>query len=376
MRAEWTVVLQACRSALGYGGHEELTALAAAVTDWTWLVRCADEHAVAPIVYAPLAAAGCVPAAALAHLRTALDENALRSIVLTRHLREIVASLEQHGIQVIPIKGPLLARSAYGDLASRRFADLDLVVHRRDLDRARAILAQRGFGPAIPLARDAEAAVLGADYHVALVEPEQNVMVELHWALIRSGLAGLNDDAWPWTHCGETTALGVPMRTLTSDATFMYLCVHGSKHRWSQLGWLCDLAALARTSSASWQAVERLAASVGAIRMVMLGCTLAADLLGASLQGWPGQRDAHVARLASDVRGRLFDDAPTMSLSTFELRVRTRLADRIAYLAQITTGPRAPDVRLAALPRSARALYYVLRPARLVAKYGRRAFGR
>jgi hypothetical protein len=370
------VIVAACRRALGNDPGDDIAALVSSVTDWSGFVRCVDAHAVAPIVYAPLAQTGRVPGETLAQLRAAMDENALRSIVLARTLREIVDLLEQNHVEVIPIKGPLLARSAYGDLASRRFADLDLVVHRRDLDRARALLAQRGFGPAIPLPRQAEAAVLGADYHVALVEPEQNVMVELHWALVRSGLAGLNDHAWPWTHCGETTALGIPMRTLTTDATFMYLCVHGSKHRWSQLGWLCDLAALARTSSASWPEVERLAASVGAIRMAMLGCALAADLLGAPLRGWPGQRDAHVARLASDVRSRLFDDAPTMSLSTFELRVRTRLADRIAYLAQIATGPRVPDVRLAALPHSARALYYVLRPARLAAKYGRRALGR
>ena len=371
------LIVAACRRALGNAPADDIAALVSSVTDWPAFLRSVDAHAVAPIVYAPLAQTGRVPAEALAQLRASVDENALRSIVLARALREIVALLEQEQIPVIPIKGPLLARAAYGDLASRRFADLDLVVHRRDLDRARAILAERGFQPAIALPRDAESVLLGADYHIALVDAEHGIVVELHWALIRAGLSGLRDESWAWTHARDSTALGSPMRTLTTDATFVYLCVHGSKHLWSQLGWLCDVAALAGTERAlSWSAVRQLAASIGATRMVALGCALASELLGATQCDAFGAVDAHVSHLKSDVRARLFDDAPTMSLPAFQLRVRTRFGDRIAYLAGIAAAPHAADVQFAALPRRARALYYVLRPARLVVKYGRRSFGR
>lgn len=369
------LIVAACRRALGNAPADDIAALVSSVTDWPGFVRGVEAHAVAPIIYAPLAQTGRVPVDALAQLRAAVDENALRSIVLARTLRELIALLEEEQIPVISIKGPLLARSAYGDLASRRFADLDLVVHKRDLDRARAILAQRGYQPAIALPRDAESALLGADYHIALVDAEHGIMVELHWALIRAGLSGLRDESWAWTHACHTTALGTPMRTLTNDAAFVYLCVHGSKHLWSQLGWLCDVAALARTERAvSWPVVRELASSIGATRMVALGCALASDLLGAEECDAFGAVDAHVRQLASDVHARLFDDAPTTSLPAFQLRVRTRLGDRIAYLAGIAAAPHAADVQFAALPRRARALYYVLRPARLVVKHGRRAF--
>jgi hypothetical protein len=122
--------------------------------------------------------------------------------------------------------------------------------------------------------------------------------------------------------------------------------------------------------------VRQLAVSIGATRMVALGCALASELLGAAQCNEFGGVDAHVRRLVSDVRARLFDDAPTMSLPAFQLRARNRLGDRIAYLAGVAAAPHAADVQFAALPRRARALYYVLRPVRLVAKHGRRAFGR
>ena len=370
------VIVAACRRALGNAPADDIAALVSSVTDWPGFLRSVDAHAVAPIVYAPLAQTGRVPAEALAQLRAAVDENALRSIVLARTLREIVALFEHEQIPVLSIKGPLLARAAYGDLASRRFADLDLVVRRRDLDRARDVLAQRGFQPLIALPRDAESALLGADYHIALIDAEQGIVVELHWALIRAGLSGLRDESWAWTHACDTTALGSPMRTLTTDAAFVYLCVHGSKHLWSQLVWLCDVAALACAERpVSWPAVRQLASSIGATRMVALGCALASDLLGAQPCDGFGAADAHVRHLVSDVRARLFDDAPTMSLPAFQLRVRTGLGDRIAYLAGIAAAPHAADVQFAALPRRVRALYYVLRPARLVVKHGRRTLG-
>jgi len=371
------LIVAACRRALGSGPTDDITALVSSVTDWPGFTGCVQAHAVAPLVYAPLAETGHVSADVLSQLRAAVDENALRSIALARTLRELVTLLDDERIPALPIKGPLLARAAYGDLARRRFADLDLVVRRRDLDRARAVLAQRGYQPAIPLPPDTESAILGADYHVALVAPEHGTTVELHWALVRAGLAGLRDETWAWTHSCETTALGIPMRTLTSDATFVHLCVHGSKHLWSQLGWLCDVAALARSVGApSWPAVRRLAASIGATCMVALGCALASELLGATECDGFAAIDRHVRRLVSDVRARLFDDVPTMSAPAFQVRVRDRFGDRVAYLAGIAAAPHAADVQFAALPRRARALYYVLRPVRLVAKHGRRAFGR
>ena len=130
-----TLVVAACRRALGSDPGDDIAALASRVADWPGLVQRVHAHAVAPIVHAPLADCGRVPAGALAELRAAVDENALGSIILARALREIVALLEEHRVPVIPIKGPLLARAAYGDISSRRFADLDLVVRRRDLDR-------------------------------------------------------------------------------------------------------------------------------------------------------------------------------------------------------------------------------------------------
>lgn len=367
VRAAMQVVTAACRCALGNDPGHDIAALVSSVPDWPALLRCVDAHAVAPIIYAPLAQCGGVPPEPLAQLRAAVDENALRSLVLARTLREIVALLDDERIPVVPIKGPLLAQTAYGNLARRCFGDLDLVVHRRDLDRARVILADRGFQPAIQLPAGAEAAVLEADYHIVLTEPVEHVTLELHWSLIRAGLAGLRNERWIWDHSVETTALGSAMRTLTNEAMFVYLCVHGSKHVWSQLGWMCDIAALARNTTMSWTAVEQLAASVGARRMLGLGCALGEGLLGASLPVVAPQ-DAQVRRAAADVAARLFDAGRYASSAlALQWQMRTRPMDKLAMLIDVLAAPHASDVHAVPLPGRARLLYYGLRPLRLLA---------
>ena len=53
---------------------------------------------------------------------------------------ELLGHLEATGIPAVPLKGPLLARILYGDPALRRSHDIDILVHRRDLDGAVSVV--------------------------------------------------------------------------------------------------------------------------------------------------------------------------------------------------------------------------------------------
>ena len=56
---------------------------------------------------------------------------------LPERLVGILDQLEAVGISAMPIKGPVLALRAYGSVVRRWFFDLDILVHRVDLSRAR-----------------------------------------------------------------------------------------------------------------------------------------------------------------------------------------------------------------------------------------------
>jgi len=68
------------------------------------------------------------------------------------------------------------------------------------------------------------------------------------------------------------------------EDTLLLLCMHGAKHCWSRLAWICDLAELIGSrSNMDWDALVDRAAACGAERMLYLGLNLASDFLGAQL---------------------------------------------------------------------------------------------
>jgi hypothetical protein len=99
-----------------------------------------------------------------------------RGLALEWTTRGIAEALRGAGIRVLPLKGPLLAAEAYGDLGLRETADIDLLVASEHLDAAVRILMDAGYAaPPEPARGDGL-----PDLHYRLVHPSQPA-VELHW---------------------------------------------------------------------------------------------------------------------------------------------------------------------------------------------------
>jgi hypothetical protein len=86
----------------------------------------------------------------------------------------LVAALEEAGIRVLPLKGPLLGERLHGDAGARISADVDLLVARADLPRATELVIELGYR------REGDARALPT-LHERLVHPHELPDVELHW---------------------------------------------------------------------------------------------------------------------------------------------------------------------------------------------------
>jgi hypothetical protein len=121
-----------------------------------------------------------------------------------------------------------------------------------------------------------------------------------------------------------------------------FLCVHGTKHQWKRLSWLCDIAELIRAyPELRWEQVAAQAARLGIERRLYLGLFLANRLLEAPLPK-PIETMIHTApqvkALAKQVVEKVFGDEenrvrfPYLDRFTFQLRAMDRMADRGRYL--------------------------------------------
>ena len=121
--------------------------------DWDYLFNLARRHALIPLLYVNLAREGAdlIPYSFLAKLKMQYQENYARNIILTNELCRLIDIFKQAGIEAIPYKGPALALFAYGDLGLRRFVDLDLIVKKSDVPRARDLLFKEDYRLSKPL---------------------------------------------------------------------------------------------------------------------------------------------------------------------------------------------------------------------------------
>ena len=350
---------------------------------WQRFVATAGEHGVLVLAQrdCPTAGPGAAPPDVLEDLREAAVRAGRRSLLLARELCAILDVLDAAGIPAVALKGPALAVYLYGDIGVRQCRDLDVLVRPGDVAETLALLGRRGyrFGPG--LKPRSEARAFATQNHHRLVR-DDGAIVELHWELAPPDFPFplRADDAWP--RLEPVRIGGRTVHTLGGEDLALFLCAHGAKHLWERLAWLCDVAALlARRRDVDWAAVLARARDRGGERMVLLALHLAHELLGAPVPDAVRGRvraDAAVRSLGERVRARLFAGLhpPTVwEIHAFRWRVRERQRDRMHDFARARFTPNAADWQLVRLPDRLYALYYLIRPLRLVAKYGARLLG-
>jgi len=380
--AETELLVSCARTRLDAEHAEGMTALLEHGIDQDRLIRMAGPHGLLPLLYWHLGAIGpgVVSSAMLSRLREHFEANARRNLFLTAELLKVLRLLEASEIPAVPFKGPLLAASTYGNLSLRQFADLDILVRKDDVPKAKELLISRGYRPPLALTGAQDAALLRSQSEYVFSSRDGKVVVELHWRFAPAYFSSPLDLDRLWDRLRWISLGGVQVRSLGPEDLLLVLCVHGSKHCWERLEWICGIAEVVRTQpTLDWPRVIEEAAREGSVRMLFLGLLLADQLLGAPIPEEVlrrARRDSGAQALAAEVRARLFrgtQRAPGMRETTwFHLRARERLADRIRYCLRLALTPTVGDFELVSLPATLYFLYYVLRPIRLARKYGSR----
>jgi len=362
-------------------------------TDWEYLLRTARRHGVASLLYRHLEAAcpQAVPEEVFGTLRDHFRANSVRNLSLTGELLRLLDAFGAHGIPAVPYKGPALAVSAYGNLALREFIDLDILVHRQDVAKAREVLVYMGYRARYRLTGAQEEAFLRSKYEHPFTREDGKVVVELHWELAERHFLPFDNERL-WERLEPVSLGGKDVPTFSPEDMLLILCVHGAQHAWERLGWVCDVAELIRVrqEGMGWDDIMAQASALGGERMLLLGLCLANDLLGVALPERVAQRvraDATAKALAEWTGEQLFGetDRPAGFLEGYKgapafhflhLRVRESLWEKTRYFVRKATILTGEDWSLRRLPRVLFPLYYILRLVRLTKKYGPRLLKR
>ncbi len=381
---ERALLLSLARLSLPPAHRDESRALIREGVDWGLLSSLAERHGVTLLVQRHLSreAADLCPAPVLESLASRARAIAALNVMLTAELAELLPELETAGCAPVVVKGPALAVAVYGDLSSRPFGDVDVVVEPGTRTRACDVLEARGYVPAPPVPEAWQEAWRQSTHEQLFRREGSPLLVDLHWELTARGYGYSMRLAEVRSRLERVDTGACPVWTLGPEDTLLFLCVHGTKHDWAVLSWLVDVAELVRGQpDLDWDAVRRWSRVPGRRRPVQLGLHLAHRLLGAPVPAEvlaSGAQDAEVAALVAEVEQALRDPSSASRRGPWSGLVRSvwfrateTWPDRLRHLHEWLLMPRPPDYEWVSLPRWARPGYYAVRPVRLLLKHSR-----
>lgn len=393
---EEELLLYLLRTTISQETSERIKALVQQGIDWDQLHTLAIDHKVTALLSRSLDKVypSTVPESFRKDLKTQLQIHAQGNLFLTKELLDLLNLFAQQQIAAIPYKGPVLATAVYGDLMLRPFNDLDILIHEADVVVAMELLKGQGYQLLRPLwlaqlpeamqTEQVRKLVAGSSwaYQLVMAHTQRKIVVELHWRIVpRYTFASACDELWE--NLQTVSIAGTQVSTFSPENLLWFLCVHGSKHQWERLSWICDIAQLLHTyPTLDWQWLIAYTRQKSISRRLYLGLLLAHQLFDVPLPQLIQTELAQnpvVRALAKTAIETITDDSDTDESDTgftpsqmrgmpFQLRSMERSTDRARYVISVLglfLAPTVEDRNMVRLPAFFSPLYYLIRPVRL-----------
>ena len=347
-------------------------------------------HRIGSLVHAALCKlpASDLPPGLMAPLSEAARLNAVKVLQAMRTHIMLTRWFAEAGVDWLPFKGITLAVRYYGDSSARHVNDMDIWVPADRLDRARTTLREHGFRELgthihgdLAARGKRHAAYLAAYYHEEQQYNPEFGNLELHWRLA--------DDPFQFRLAPEQILANSEMikigsaslRVMSDPDLLLYLCDHGARHGWSRLKWLADLPRVLAGRAWDWPQVLGRARRLGCYQSLVLGLALSRDLFGWSPPAEVSTAIARSRRLTLAMRlMRHSWDAPAPTNAVPFAQVAKQVLRELALNALLTSSPRSVlyqlwryllspnDLRVLRLPDRWFGLYYLMRPALILAR--------
>lgn len=329
--------------------------------DWAVVVQSALHHGVAGLVCRSLIRlpAGAAPKDIVDAAGVYLADADANGTALVAQLFDILDVLAADEIPALPFKGPVLGMLAHASATIRPSRDIDVLVHRADMDRAAAALRRLGYRLGESISPRALAAYYDDNGQVILFA-EGRTAVEPHWAFAPRALDVNLDMNSIWDRARPLELAGRVVLSLSPDDTLLTACLHGCKDKWWRLLWVADIAAfIHRRPTVDWTALMERAETAGVRRMLLLGLALVQDLFSTALPVAVSSAIEHdlmcrwlVQQSKNHLFGQVADVGSQNRISRYHLRSRERIGDRVRYVWRTVTTPRVIHYRMVTFPDS------------------------
>jgi hypothetical protein len=356
-------------------------------SDIRHLTALASRHGILPLVYrtlkrvarehssllSPLSSLELL----LSGLQSAYRAIARRNMLMSAELIRLVELLEGHGIGVLAFKGPVLAQMAFGDITLRQYGDLDILIHPDDISRTIDLLNPEEYIPEIHLKEGTKETFFKCVNVIGLHKKSTGVRIEIHWELLSKNYAVIWKEKSLWSTRESIWINNKEIPILSVEQHLLYLCIHGAKHLFERLEWICDIDRIVRArADIDWQNLFDEAQKMGTRRMLYLGLALCQNFFGLKLPEMITEKIRHdkaVPGLISKIIEIHFSETSYegRDYHSFGLLwgMRENFSDQLRFAGSGLFAPKFDDFIFLQLPEKLSFLYPLIRPYRLMTKY-------
>ncbi|KJR97812.1 MAG: hypothetical protein VR65_22585 [Desulfobulbaceae bacterium BRH_c16a] len=349
-------VLIACSSKqLTKENIQTLSALLAKTLDWDVLLRSAQYHKVIPLLYKTLTTyfKMDVPERVFTDLSKLNWNNSVHSLNVSATLVNIIKLFNENGIDVLPIKGPLLAERLYGSCSMRMYGDLDILVRQKDLEKSLNVLQENNYR-LVPegIPQSTYMKFLKHKYHGQLLS-KNGIFVEMHWELTGFYVSEPLTFERVEPFLIRTKFSNYPTLDLIDEMLLIFLCIHGNSHRLEKLDYICSVAELLKISpNIDWALIMEIGQKYKMTKRILVTLCLAKKIFGSAISVWIEDAISNnraVAQRADRVMGQDFIENseafrhPLQRHIRYQYNVMDNKYDSIKYILRSIVVPNHND---------------------------------
>ncbi|PEW86996.1 Renal dipeptidase [Bacillus cereus] len=208
--------------------------------DWDHFLQLTRHHRVYPLIYMRLKSVdeSLVPKEVIETLYEEYKRNTFQMIQLSAEMDRVSKLFTDNGIQLLFLKGPVIAYEIYGDISLRTSKDLDILVKEMDFEKVEELLFGLGYKREEVLTILNERKWRYKD--IVYYHPKIGMQIEIHWSTQPLSMRAPSFNEL-WEEKRTSSLTGSSIFFLGEDHLFVYLVSHGARHGWFRLRWLKDI---------------------------------------------------------------------------------------------------------------------------------------
>jgi hypothetical protein len=146
-----------------------------------------------------------------------------KNIIQTEQFQKIFHQFKEHTIELIILKGPILAELVYPKPELRTYSDLDILIRLTDLTKAKQILLNNGYQ--LYEGVYPESFYLKYHYHLSFYKWVGDVVciIEIHWHILPSSFPIQLDIEMLWSSALQTKLYGITAFHLSWEHFLLHL---------------------------------------------------------------------------------------------------------------------------------------------------------